>query len=522
MELTRPAALPGIRLPVHAIPATLAGLIALFVLSVAVARLGTIVALAGASALVVLCALCLLPRTTVFIAVVALYSNLVVVFSGTPLYQVAGASSLLLLALPAANRLLIRSQAPRFDRVFGLMVLFLVVLLVSAFAAHDMQLAVNQIVQYVSEGLLLYLLLINVVRSPRDLYRVMAAAVLSCAALSMMTIFQAATHQYQYQFGGLAQRIDAVQEVQRRTRAQENPGAEPAPMAPPQGDEIALVDRASGPIGDPNRFAQILLVVLPWSLYFSRHARRPVPRLAAAATAALILTAVALTYSRGAFMTVAVLVLFLLVWKYIRPGRLALAGIVLAAIVGVTAPGVFSRIASIGGVGLLGKEDAAAEPDGAIRGRATEMLAAIAVFVDHPFLGVGPGQYVPFYSERYQLLDELSFRYLPRPREAHNLYLSIGAETGAAGLLVFLLIFGALFAGLRRARRFWLTRRRSHADLSVAFALSLVAYMGTGMFLHLSFERYLWFLVATASAAIHVLRLEQLRHDAGEASWQRS
>ena len=27
--------------------------------------------------------------------------------------------------------------------------------------------------------------------------------------------------------------------------------------------------------------------------------------------------------------------------------------------------------------------------------------------------------------------DEISFRHLPRPRESHNLYLSIGAETGA-------------------------------------------------------------------------------------------
>jgi putative inorganic carbon (hco3(-)) transporter len=521
MELTRPAAITGIKLPVEAILAVLVGLMALFVLAVAVAKFGAILALAGASALAVLCALCLLPRTAAFVAVVVLYSNLVVVFSGTPLYQVAGASSLGLLALPFVDRLWIRNQAPRFDRVFGLMMLFLVVLLVSSFAAQDMQLAINEIVQYVSEGLLIYLLLINVVRSPRDLYRVMAAAVLACAVLAMMTIFQAATHQYQYQFGGLAQRIEAVQEVQRRTLAQEEPDDEPAPIAPAEEDGIALVDRASGPIGDPNRFAQILLVVLPWSLYFARHARGPVPRLAAAGTAALILTAVALTYSRGAFMTLAVLVFCLLVWKYIRPSRLALAAVVLVVIVAATAPGVLARVASIGGVGLLGKEDAKAEPDGAIRGRATEMLAAIAVFVDHPFLGVGPGQYVPFYSERYQLLDELSFRHLPRPREAHNLYFSIGAETGAAGLVVFFLIFGTLFAGLRWARRFWLTRRRSHADLAVAFALSLVAYMGTGMFLHLSFERYLWFLVGTASAAVHVLRQEQVRHCAEEASWQR-
>jgi hypothetical protein len=40
------------------------------------------------------------------------------------------------------------------------------------------------------------------------------------------------------------------------------------------------------------------------------------------------------------------------------------------------------------------------------------------------------------------------------------------------------------------------------------------------MFLHLSFERYLWFLVATTSAAIHILRQEQFRLSAEEASWR--
>jgi O-antigen ligase len=166
---------------------------------------------------------------------------------------------------------------------------------------------------------------------------------------------------------------------------------------------------------------------------------------------------------------------------------------------------------------MLGKHDAKVT-DGAITGRATEMLAALAVYLDHPFIGVGPGQYVPFYSEKYQLLDELSFRHLPRPREAHNLYVSIGAETGSAGLLVFFLIIGTLFVGLRWTRRFWLPRSRRRADLAVAFSLSLVAYLGTGMFLHLSFERYLWFLVAITSAAVHILRQDQLRQIAEEAS----
>ena len=228
MELMRHAAVPGLRLPVQAIVAGLAGTVALFVLSVAVAKLGAVPALAGIGALLIVLALCLLPKASAFVAVVILYSNVVVIFAGTPLYQVVGASSAILLALPVADQLLIRGQSPRLDRVFGLMVVFLIVLLLSAFAAEDIRLAIKEIVQYASEGMLIYVLVINVVRSPRDLQRVMAAGVLSCAVLSAMTIFQAATHQYQYQFGGLAQRIDAIQEVERRnTRYKKSPTSSP-------------------------------------------------------------------------------------------------------------------------------------------------------------------------------------------------------------------------------------------------------------------------------------------------------
>jgi len=520
MELTRPASALGIRLPLQLVVATLAALATVFVLSVVVAKLGALAAMAGVTALLMAGALCLLPRAAAFVAVFLLYTNVVVVFAGSPLYQVVGASSAILLALPVADRLLIRGESPRFDRVFGLMVIFLVVLLVSAFLAEDIRLAINEIVQYASEGLLIYLLVINVVRSTGDLHRVMAAGVLSCAVLSLMTIYQVTAHDYKNQFGGLAQRLEVSHPLPKLGQDASDDADEPVPIAEDVEDGIALIDRASGPIGDPNRYAQLLLVVLPWALYFSRHGRTPLLRLGAAASAALVMTAVALTYSRGAFITVALLVMCLLVWRYIKPGRLALAGLVLLAIVAATAPGVLARVGSIGGVGLLGKQDAQVKPDGAIKGRATEMLAALAVFLDHPFLGVGPGQYVPFYSERYQLIDELSFRHLPRPREAHNLYFSIGAETGSAGLLVFFLIVGSLFAGLRWARRFWLPRSRRRADLAVAFSLSLVAYLGTGMFLHLSFERYLWFLVATASAAIHILRQEQFHQSAEEASWR--
>ncbi|HVQ13325.1 MAG TPA: hypothetical protein VMS40_07030, partial [Vicinamibacterales bacterium] len=84
MELTRPASAPSLKLPIPLLLATLAGLATLFILSVVVTKLGAFAAMAGVTALLMGCALCLLPRAAGFVAVFLLYTNLVVVFAGSP------------------------------------------------------------------------------------------------------------------------------------------------------------------------------------------------------------------------------------------------------------------------------------------------------------------------------------------------------------------------------------------------------------------------------------------------------
>ena len=51
------------------------------------------------------------------------------------------------------------------------------------------------------------------------------------------------------------------------------------------------------------------------------------------------------------------------------------------------------------------------------------------------------------------------------------------------------------------------------ANIATAFLLALVAYMGTSVFLHLSYPRYFWMILALASAAIHCIKSEESRQD---------
>jgi O-antigen ligase len=218
--------------------------------------------------------------------------------------------------------------------------------------------------------------------------------------------------------------------------------------------------------------------------------------------------------SRGAMLAFGVLLIVGAAVRWIRPSRLLIVVLLLAAAAPfVASDRLVQRLASIGSAVSLLRGDGAGVADHAIRGRATEMIAAARVFVDYPLLGVGPGQYAPFYSAEYHQNDpRFQFRQLSVARRAHSLYLEIGAELGIAGLAVFLAIVAALMRDLRAARN-WCSRTRPDlAHLATALWLSLLAYLTTGVFLHLMYERYYWMLLAIAGSALHVIRLHQGGH----------
>jgi len=53
-----------------------------------------------------------------------------------------------------------------------------------------------------------------------------------------------------------------------------------------------------------------------------------------------------------------------------------------------------------------------------------------------------------------------------------------------------------------------------YADLATALLLSMVGYFTTAMFLHLSYERYYWFLLALAGTTAYLLNAEWHRRRA--------
>lgn len=424
-------------------------------------------------------------------ALFLLYTNWPVVAAQRGIVPAALAGAIpALLGLAVLHQVAVRRRPFVVDRTLLLMLLFLLVLLISMVRAEGYEVAWDRIWVYLTEGLLIAVLVRNAIRTLPELRAAVVAVLAAGCLLAGLTVFQMVTDNYDQEFMGLAPRtLEHLED-----------------LPPSARQEVGLEDRARGPVDEPNRFAQILLMAACLAAVLAMNARRWRGALAGWACVGLLMAGVLLTYSRGALVTMVVLLALAVPMRLLRPGRFVLAMGLGGVITFAAVPGMAERIGTMAGVAGLFDHAAAVEPDGATRGRTTEMLAALAAYMDHPVIGLGPGQYFAYHSVRYQSLPEISFREIPTPRRAHNLYLELAADTGTIGLVVFLTIPLLLLLELGRLRRCLHAWHPGLARTAAGFSMALLAYLGTGVFLHLAFERYYWLLVALAASAAAIIR----------------
>ncbi len=99
--------------------------------------------------------------------------------------------------------------------------------------------------------------------------------------------------------------------------------------------------------------------------------------------------------------------------------------------------------------------------------------AGWAMFRDHPLTGVGPGNFHN-HVQRYQPK-------LPEPFAAHNNFVSVLAESGAPGLVLYVALFaGALVALWRLA---WVVGPEWPGPAAKMLIASLAAYLTVGLFI---------------------------------------
>lgn len=98
--------------------------------------------------------------------------------------------------------------------------------------------------------------------------------------------------------------------------------------------------------------------------------------------------------------------------------------------------------------------------------------SALQMIADHPWLGVGPGNFGQQYQQRYILPTALEKK--PQPH-AHNNLLAVGSEMGLIGLAAYVVLFGYII------RHFWRQATASGGDRTRAWA---VLWATLGLQLH--------------------------------------
>lgn len=435
----------------------------------------------NAGALVLAFALCaaLLSRPGLGLGLLALFvylnlSQVLVREHGLP-------SMLQLLVIPIAlaalrgDGLARARELPRLA-LAGLLAAYSLALLAATLVASDRDLADERVLESV-KALAIFALVAVLAATPRRLVQGAWTVVAAGALLGGLGTYQVLTGDFSHQFWGFARVKDAHI----------------------WGD--VFEKRIAGPLGDPNFFAQILVVLVPVGLTLAAESKGLRGRLLALAATGLILAGAVLTYSRGGAVALGCVILLTLVSRRVRPRQVALGVLAVVLVLVATPPEFLRRLGTIGEI-LPGGEEVL-DPDSSFQERKLYALTAWAMFLDHPVLGVGPGNYTVHY-DRYADVVGFSARDYETPGEVHyphNLYLEIAAESGLVGLALFAAAAAAAFAGLRRSRAVLRARGDTvSADLAKAFEAALVGYLVSSVFLHGHFLRYLWLLFGFAAA----------------------
>lgn len=436
------------------------------------------------------------PDLVVLLFVFVFYTNLAVVltrFHGVPHIVASGIAVLLL--VPIVKYLVVERQPVVVTPVLPLVFVFLGALFLSGTLSREPDVVRGAIDLYLTEGLILYLLVSNAVRTTRMLTMVVWTLIAAASLLGALSVVQELTHTYENDYAGFAQvdRLDVGGNFN---------------IAPDTAEEKELRPRLGGPLGSENRYAQILAVIFPFALIRAFRDPRRRFRLLGAAASILIAGGVILSFSRGAAVAVAATIVLMVLFRELRLRHVVLALAALTAVVLLAFPHYLIRISSLEKITALSTAETSTDgPDSAIVGRQTENLAAWNTFLDHPLTGVGPGVYFHEYSREYA--NRLGIRYLESDRRGHSLYLEMAADIGMIGFAAFVAMVATALVLLHRAMRYWRRLDPERSMIASSIFFGLVAYLASAAFLHLSYQRYFWIVLALASSAVWALRRDQ-------------
>jgi O-antigen ligase len=247
-----------------------------------------------------------------------------------------------------------------------------------------------------------------------------------------------------------------------------------------------------------NAYSQRLLILIPLAIDRLWNDKKGYRQFFAAWALVVVILTVIFTFSRGAFLSLVVVLglstIFILSRRQIQFGGLILV-IVASIFVFQFLPDQYAeRLKTLSEISPV--SDPQLSKDASVRGRYSENLAAWQMFLDNPLLGVGLNNYKSHYLEYSR---DIGLDPRLEGRSPHSLYLEILSELGFLGMVWFIILQWVTFKGLYQAyQKFNAAGNKNFASLPLSFGVAIIGYLIAGIFLHVSHSRFFWLIYAIA------------------------
>jgi O-antigen ligase len=202
--------------------------------------------------------------------------------------------------------------------------------------------------------------------------------------------------------------------------------------------------RVYGTFDQPNPYAGYINIPLSITLALTLLGRNWVTRILAGLTAIILGFAEYLSQSRGGEMAIAAALIFIVlagmprIRVLMRVLIILFLGIFEALLAGWIPLSVFNPVLRFLGVVQISLTNPSSQ-DYSTAERLAHWIAGLHMFIDHPVLGVGIGNYSDAYPQYFITIFTASLGH------AHDYYINIAAEIGSIGLIAFVLFLLAVF-----------------------------------------------------------------------------
>ena len=255
---------------------------------------------------------------------------------------------------------------------------------------------------------------------------------------------------------------------------------------------------------DANDFALVMVCTIPFAFYFIGKGQKPARRIVALIALGMCLTAMVKSGSRGGFIGLIAVMLYILLFYRAIPSRtrllISVAGVVL--FFGFASDKYWTMMGTI----LHPTTDYNYTAD---EGRIEVWKRGTGYMLHNPITGVGVAAYpmAEGASDRARVLESQGKGF--KWSVAHNSFLETGAELGLPGLGVFIALLLVTAVSLSRVSRRgkwapWVSVREiSLAQMLIA---SIFGFAVAGIFVSAEYFAYLYFLLALSVGLIKLVR----------------